>query len=107
MLLVALSLVSSRLVLFRLGRGLPPLCVSWLPGSISLLTRLQLQSSAVAYKFGISGPWWYGAGATVQILLFAMLAAKLKLNAPYAHTWLEIVGRRWGRVAHLVFMFFG
>ncbi|KAL4252377.1 sodium:solute symporter (SSF) family protein [Abortiporus biennis] len=66
-----------------------------------------LQSSAVAYKFGISGPWWYGAGATVQVLLFAQLAAKLKLNAPYAHTWLEIVAARWGTVAHLVFMFFG
>ncbi|PPQ71203.1 hypothetical protein CVT26_011016 [Gymnopilus dilepis] len=66
-----------------------------------------LQSSAVAYKYGISGPWWYGAGATVQVLLFAMLAAKLKLNAPYAHTWLEIVGARWGKTAHLVFMFFG
>ncbi|KAL0959225.1 hypothetical protein HGRIS_014502 [Hohenbuehelia grisea] len=66
-----------------------------------------LQSSAVAYKFGISGPWWYGAGATIQVLLFAMLAAKLKLNAPYAHTWLEIVGARWGAVAHGVFMFFG
>lgn len=23
-----------------------------------------LQSSAVAYKFGIAGPWWYAAGAT-------------------------------------------
>jgi hypothetical protein len=41
-----------------------------------------LQSSAVAYKFGISGPWWYAAGACVQVLLFAMLAAKLKQNAP-------------------------
>lgn len=77
----------------------------------------------MAYKFGISGPWWYGAGATVQVLLFAMvsammfgtcfilsfsvkLAAKLKLNAPYVHTWLEIIGVRWGKVAHLVFMFF-
>jgi len=66
-----------------------------------------LQSSAVAYRYGISGPWWYGAGATIQVLLFAMLAAKLKLNAPYAHTWLEIIGVRWGRTAHLVFMFFG
>ncbi|KAI0300569.1 urea transporter [Multifurca ochricompacta] len=66
-----------------------------------------LQSSAVAYKYGISGPWWYGAGATVQVLLFAQLAAKLKLNAPYAHTWLEIVYARWGRTAHLIFMFFG
>ncbi|RDX54444.1 urea transporter [Lentinus brumalis] len=66
-----------------------------------------LQSSAVAYKDGISGPWWYGAGATVQVLLFAQLAAKLKLNAPHAHTWLEIVAARWGTFAHLVFMFFG
>lgn len=33
----------------------------------------QLQSSAVAYKYGISGPWWYGAGATVQVLLFAQV----------------------------------
>ncbi|KAL5532400.1 hypothetical protein ACEPAF_5970 [Sanghuangporus sanghuang] len=66
-----------------------------------------LQSSAVAYKYGISGPWWYGAGATIQVLLFAQLAAKMKLNAPNAHTWLEIVGARWGTVAHVVFMFFG
>lgn len=33
----------------------------------------QLQSSAVAYKYGISGPWWYGAGATIQVLLFAQV----------------------------------
>ncbi|RDB19811.1 putative urea active transporter 1 [Hypsizygus marmoreus] len=66
-----------------------------------------LQSSAVAYKFGISGPWWYGAGATVQVLLFSQLAAKLKLNAPYAHTWLEIIGARWGTFAHVLFLFFG
>lgn len=66
-----------------------------------------LQSSAIAYRYGISGPWWYAAGATVQVLLFAQLAAKLKLNAPYAHTWLEIVAVRWGTLAHLIFMFFG
>ncbi|KAH0578839.1 hypothetical protein H2248_003033 [Termitomyces sp. 'cryptogamus'] len=66
-----------------------------------------LQSSAVAYKYGISGPWWYGAGATIQVLLFSQLAAKLKLNAPNAHTWLEIVGERWGTPAHGIFMFFG
>ncbi|KAG6915590.1 hypothetical protein DXG01_010826 [Tephrocybe rancida] len=66
-----------------------------------------LQSSAVAYKYGISGPWWYGAGATIQVLLFAQLAAKLKLNAPNAHTWLEIVAARWGTLAHGIFLFFG
>ncbi|KAF8505220.1 urea transporter [Gautieria morchelliformis] len=66
-----------------------------------------LQSSAVAYKYGISGPWWYAGGATVQVLLFAQLAAKLKLNAPNAHTWLEIVAARWGTFAHSIFLFFG
>jgi len=41
------------------------------------------------------------------LLVLVQLAAKLKLNAPYAHTWLEIVYIRWGRVAHLILMFFG
>jgi len=71
------------------------------------LAATLLQSSAVAYKYGISGPWWYGAGATIQVLLFAQLAAKLKLNAPNAHTFLEIISTRWGTLAHGVFLFFG
>lgn len=66
-----------------------------------------LQSSATAYRFGLSGPWWYASGACIQVLLFAMLAAKLKLHAPYCHTFLEIIKARWGTVAHLVFLFFG
>lgn len=33
-----------------------------------------LQSSGVAYSYGVSGPFWYASGATVQILLFATLA---------------------------------
>ena len=45
-----------------------------------------LQSSATAYRFGVSGPWWYASGAVIQVLLFAMLASKLKMNAPYCHT---------------------
>jgi len=52
-------------------------------------------------------PGWYGAGATIQVLLFAQLAAKLKLNAPNAHTFLEIIATRWGTFAHIVFLFFG
>lgn len=69
----------------------------------------------------------YAAGATVQILLFAMNAAKsvekrnlalakrrclplfpcrIKLNAPKAHTFLEVIRVRWGKAAHIVFMFY-
>ncbi|EIE20547.1 urea active transporter-like protein [Coccomyxa subellipsoidea C-169] len=65
-----------------------------------------LQSSNVAYKNGISGPFWYAAGATVQILLFGILAIEIKRKAPTAHTVLEIVNARWGRAAHLTFFVF-
>lgn len=36
---------------------------------------------------------------SVQVLLFAQLASKIKLNAPYAFTWLEIVAVRWERLS--------
>jgi len=35
---------------------------------------------------GVSGPFWYASGATVQIILFATLAIELKRRAPNAHT---------------------
>jgi SSS family transporter len=66
-----------------------------------------LQSSNVAWNYGISGPFWYAAGATIQILLFGILAIEIKRHAPNAHTFLEVIKVRWGTVAHLVFMFFG
>jgi hypothetical protein len=44
-----------------------------------------LQSSSVAYRYGVSGPFWYASGATGQILLFASLAIELKRRAPNAH----------------------
>ncbi|OWB71426.1 hypothetical protein B5S31_g1114 [[Candida] boidinii] len=65
-----------------------------------------LQSSTQAYKNGVSGPYFYAAGATVQIILFAFLAIKAKQIAPEAHTYLEIVKARYGPRAHGVFMFF-
>ncbi|KAF2789243.1 Na+/solute symporter [Melanomma pulvis-pyrius CBS 109.77] len=65
-----------------------------------------LQSSTVAYTYGVAGPFWYAAGATVQILMFSILACKVKQNAPRCHTFLEIIKARYGAVAHLVFMLF-
>eukprot|EP00198_Chlamydomonas_reinhardtii_P002244 XP_001691580.1 urea active transporter [Chlamydomonas reinhardtii] len=66
-----------------------------------------LQSSNVAYSFGVSGPFWYAAGATVQVLLFAILAVEIKRKAPTIHTFLEIIRCRWGNVAHIIFMVYG
>jgi len=66
-----------------------------------------LQSSNVAWNYGISGPFWYASGATIQILLFGILAIEIKRRAPAAHTFLEIIKVRWGTAAHITFMVFG
>lgn len=38
--------------------------------------------------------------------MFAVLACKVKMNAPRCHTYLEIIYTRYGRVAHLIFLVF-
>lgn len=66
-----------------------------------------LQSTAVAYDYGVSGPFWYASGATVQVILFASLAIELKRKSPNAHTFMEVVKARYGVTAHLVYLTFG
>ena len=66
-----------------------------------------LQSSSVAYQFGISGPFWYAAGASIQIILFAIIAIELKRRAPSSHTFPEIIYHRFKKNAHIVFLSFG
>ncbi|GAO46147.1 urea transporter [Saitoella complicata NRRL Y-17804] len=65
-----------------------------------------LQSSTVAYQYGVAGPFWYASGATMQIIWFSILAVKTKQNAPRAHTYLEIIHTRYGTQAHIVFICF-
>lgn len=50
----------------------------------------------------LAGPFWYASGATIQILLFGILAVEIKRKAPNAHTMLEIIRARWGNTAHKV-----
>jgi SSS family transporter len=69
-------------------------------------TATLLQSSTVAYQFGISGPFWYAAGASIQVVLFAVLATELKRKAPSSHTFPEIIYTRFGKNPHKVFLFF-
>ncbi|CAF3693852.1 unnamed protein product [Rotaria sp. Silwood1] len=65
-----------------------------------------LQSSSVAYSYGISGPFWYASGATVQIILFCIIAIELKRRAPFAHTFLEVIHARYGQIVHMVYIIF-
>ena len=46
-----------------------------------------LMSSNMAWRVGISGSYWYAAGASVQIMLFAILATQVKLRAPHAYLY--------------------
>ncbi|KUJ13090.1 Na+/solute symporter [Mollisia scopiformis] len=60
-----------------------------------------LTSTTEGYLYGVSGPFWYGAGASVQILLFSVAAIELKRKAPNAHTFLEVARTRYGAGAHI------
>ncbi|KAH7907163.1 Sodium:solute symporter family-domain-containing protein [Hygrophoropsis aurantiaca] len=67
-----------------------------------------LQSSTITYEYGLSGAYYYAAGATLQIFLMAVLAVRVKMVAPYCHTYLEIIHARYeGSAAHIVFACFG
>jgi len=66
-----------------------------------------LTSSTFSYSYGICGGMWYAAMGTWQILLFALIAIKIKANAPGAHTFPEIVLSRHGKAAHIIYLFFG
>jgi SSS family transporter len=65
-----------------------------------------LQSSNVAWAYGVSGPFWYASGASIQVLLFGIIAIEIKNKAPKAHTMCELVKVRWGTAAHITFLIF-
>ncbi|PSS05239.1 solute symporter family transporter [Coniella lustricola] len=65
-----------------------------------------LTSSTFAYSYGIGGPMWYAATGSSQILLFALIAIKIKTQAPGAHTFPEIILAHHGRVNHITYLFF-
>ncbi|KAJ5034811.1 hypothetical protein NUH16_006256 [Penicillium rubens] len=49
-------------------------------------------------------PLWWGSGLCFQIALMAALGVMAKIRVPYAHTSLEVVRMRYGRIGHLVFI---
>ncbi|KAH8708851.1 Urea-proton symporter DUR3 [Beauveria bassiana] len=63
-----------------------------------------LASSLVGYNFGVAGPFWFAAGCSPMIVFFAVLGIACKLRIPEAHTLLEIVRIRYGKVGHIVWI---
>ncbi|KAF7557743.1 hypothetical protein G7Z17_g459 [Cylindrodendrum hubeiense] len=58
------------------------------------LSATLLTSTTFGYSFG--------AGCSIPILTFAVLAIELKRKAPNAHTFLELVKHRYGAPGHIV-----
>ncbi|MBI1662838.1 MAG: sodium/solute symporter [Nitrosopumilus sp.] len=65
-----------------------------------------LQSSTVTYEFGLGGSFWYAAGASIQVILFSILAIELKRKAPMTHTFPEMIYVRYGKHSHKIFLSF-
>merc|ERR1719386_363487 len=65
-----------------------------------------LMSSNMGWRVGISGPFWYASGATIQILLFAILAIQVKRRASHMHTFMEVIKARFGTWPHCIMMCF-
>lgn len=65
-----------------------------------------LTSCAMQYNYGVFGGYTYSAGASFQIIAFSILAIKTKQKAPNAHTYLEIVKVRYGKLGHCVYLFY-
>ena len=51
---------------------------------------MKMMSFFFLFQYGISGPYWYAGGATIQIILFAILSIMLKTRAPGAKTFLQV-----------------
>lgn len=78
------------------------LTASAVVSSWTIATTL-LTSTTYGYRYGVSGPFWYAAGASVQILLFSVAAVELKRKAPNAQTFLQVVKVRYGKAVHILF----
>ncbi|KAJ8306847.1 hypothetical protein KUTeg_014931 [Tegillarca granosa] len=72
-----------------------------------------LQSSTTTSKvnlnnellYGLAGSLWYSLAVTANVLMFPLISVHLKTRAPGAKTFLQIVYHRFGKPAHLVFLF--
>lgn len=61
--------------------------------------------STAVYNFGIQASMYYSAGLCIQMCTMNVIGIHSKKKVPTAHTSLEIVDLRYGKAAHLVYIF--
>ncbi|KAJ5773701.1 Sodium/solute symporter [Penicillium paradoxum] len=82
------------------GKGL---CASAVFSSWMWINETVLCAS-MTYKYGLAVGLWWGSGLCFQIALMAALGVMAKIRVPYAHTSLEVVRMRYGKIGHIVFI---
>lgn len=86
-----------------------PVGISLLASSVYLswtwATEL-LWVCTMVYNYGVMASYWYSAGLAIQICLMALIGIEAKKKIPASHTSLEMVGLRYGKACHLLYMFF-
>lgn len=58
-------------------------------------------------KFGLSGSYWYGSGACIQIILFSIVCMEMRIKAPGSRTFLQIIQARFDKKTHILYCMFG
>lgn len=71
--------------------------------SWSWATEFVMLTSQV-YNYGIQAAYYFGAGLSIQIAVMSLVGIHAKKKIPTAHTSLEVVGARYGRSAHLLYL---
>ncbi|ELT93697.1 hypothetical protein CAPTEDRAFT_226021 [Capitella teleta] len=61
-------------------------------------------ASSDVFRYGIVGGFWYAAGMVVHLFLFAIVACEIRIKAPGAKTFLQVIYKRHGTAAHVICM---
>lgn len=59
----------------------------------------------MVYNYGIQSSYYYMSGLAVQIAVMSMVGIHAKKKIPQAHTSLEIIELRYGKVVHILYLF--
>ncbi|KAI5960699.1 hypothetical protein CANMA_003961 [Candida margitis] len=64
-----------------------------------------LWTTTMVYNYGVQSSYFYMSGLVIQITVMSMVGIHAKKKIPKAHTSLEIVELRYGKAAHILYMF--
>jgi len=69
-----------------------------------LYSTALLGASLLTYRYGVALGVWWGASASTMVCFLSLIAIEAKRRAPNAHTLLELIRMRYGKVAHILWI---